>query len=408
MTPSKIGFIVGMGRSGTTLIAAILNRHPEICVLPETGFFVHLNSLSNEGQDLETGWPDTMMALADKMRPNATLTWNPMETARTLIENYPIFPGIETLFQAFCREIAEKCGKPNARLILEKTPDHMLCAPEIRRHFPSAPIVHVIRDGRAVAESRSRMQFLPSQRRDLELNILDWAWRMREIRPHLLQQGPTFELRYEALVQNPEAIIQETLDFLELEYRPGLHQPSGNENQLIETGMTHKDGIKRPIDPKLAESWRKRIHPERQKMLERLAGEQLHELGYPLHHIQIERTNPAQIPHTLITRPGLLKQYKNALRRLLEDTDSTVSRTFTTIETASSHHNICVMELIDPAKAREIGTLKHCFKLVALAFRLRVRGKGLYLLRSQPQYTFREWPLAWMTESLVRMIASAP
>ncbi len=408
MNTPEIGFIVGMGRSGTTLIAAILNRHPEICVLPETGFFVHLNSLSNEGRDLAADWPDAMTALADKMRPNATLTWNPMETARTLIENHPTFPGIETLFQAFCREIAEKCGKPNARLILEKTPDHMLCASEIRRHFPSAPIVHVIRDGRAVAESRSRMPFLPPRLRDLELNMLDWAWRMREIRPHLVQQGPTFELRYEELVQNPEKAIGETLAFLKLERQPGLHQPSGNEDQLIETGMTHKDGVKRPIDPKLAESWRKRIHPERQKILERLAGEQLHELGYPLHHIQIERTNPTQIPHTLITHPGSLKKYKNALLRLLEDSDSTVSKTFTTIETASSHRTIYAIELIDPAKARKTGSLKYCLKLVGLAFRLRARGKGLYLLRSRPQYTFREWPLAWMTESLVRMIARAP
>jgi len=397
-----------MGRSGTTLIAAILNRHPQICVLPETGFFVHLNSLSNEGQDLETGWPDAMMALADKMRPNATPTWNPMETARTLIENYPTFPGIETLFQAFCGEIAKKCGKPNARLILEKTPDHMLCSREIREHFPSAPILHVIRDGRAVAESRSRMPFLSPERRDLELNILDWGWRMREIRPLLARQHPTLELRYEALIQNPEAVIRETLDFLELEYRRGLHQPSGNEDQLIETGMTHKDGVKRPIDPKLAESWRKRIHPERQKMLERLAGEQLWQLDYPIYHIQAERSNPVQIPHALTTRPRLFQKYKNALIRFLEDTDSMVSHTFTQIETASSCQDIYAITLIDTAKAREIGSLRYCSKLVGLALRLRTQGKGLYLLRPERQYTFREWPLAWITESFVRMIASAP
>ena len=38
MNPQKL-FIVGVGRSGTTLLQSMLNSHPEICFTPETHFF---------------------------------------------------------------------------------------------------------------------------------------------------------------------------------------------------------------------------------------------------------------------------------------------------------------------------------------------------------------------------------
>ena len=39
LTAGLCGFIVGVPRSGTTLLATILNRHPLVCVTPETYFF---------------------------------------------------------------------------------------------------------------------------------------------------------------------------------------------------------------------------------------------------------------------------------------------------------------------------------------------------------------------------------
>ena len=36
---TQVFFIVGCPRSGTTLLSVLLDRHPNICVMPETNFF---------------------------------------------------------------------------------------------------------------------------------------------------------------------------------------------------------------------------------------------------------------------------------------------------------------------------------------------------------------------------------
>ncbi len=397
----NIGFIVGVGRSGTTLIAALLNRHPEICVLPETGFFVHLRGLPGGHQGLADDWPDSMHALAEKMQRNATPTWNPRETARILTAKLPQFPGIRDLFQDFCATIAQVCGKTNVKWILEKTPDHMLCAAEIQSLFPDSPLLHIIRDGRAVAESRSRMTFLPPDRRDLEFNILDWAWRMREIRPLLARHDKLIEFSYETLVRHPQRTLHTLLDFLYLDYDSDLLQPQGNEDHLIEIGMRHKDGVKRTVDPNLAEAWRSRIPPERQKQLEHLAGKQLHELNYPLHHLRLKQTRTALIPEVLATRPGLWKRHKATLLQHLTESNSVTVGTYGHLDTVTCVHDIYTLDPIDPARIREIGSLCYFRKLLKLRLCLKLKGRRIHSLSQSRRYAFRQWPLGWTLETLI-------
>ncbi len=400
-----LGFIVGMGRSGTTLIAALLNRHSEICVLPETGFFIHIDDLPNGIQSLADNWPVSMQTLATKMQRNATPAWDPMETAQQIIARHPKFPGVHRLFHDFCIAIASSFGKREAKLILEKTPDHMLHTEEIKQTFPDAPILHIIRDGRAVAESRSRMDFLPPEMRDLEFNMLNWAWRMNNIRPLISRHHRVMEFHYENLVQSPDVTLKKILDFLHLRYDPNILYPQGNEDQMIETNMTHKDKVKKPVDPELANAWQKKIPEDAQKRLEYLGGKQLTELGYSLHHLEAQKMRTALIPEDIAIRPGLLKKLKRDLIHLLAQNNTICAGTYQHLDTTQHDQDIYIIDPVDITRIRNIGAISYFTKIMKLMLNMKLKKKRIYLLKNETQYRFRNWPMGWALEALVQRLA---
>ncbi|HKI87071.1 MAG TPA: sulfotransferase, partial [Thermoanaerobaculia bacterium] len=62
-TPSRPGFIVGVPRSGTSLLAAMLNAHSRISCGPETHFFVQLDERLRQTERLAANWPSVAVDL---------------------------------------------------------------------------------------------------------------------------------------------------------------------------------------------------------------------------------------------------------------------------------------------------------------------------------------------------------
>lgn len=113
-------FIIGAARSGTTMLAeTILSRHPDIAYLSE---------------------PNPTWGFGNAYKPHDVLTESDV-TQRGA--NH-----IRKVFEKFLIS----SGK---RRFMEKTPRNCLRMPYIRKIFPDAKFVHVIRDGRDVAVSAS-------------------------------------------------------------------------------------------------------------------------------------------------------------------------------------------------------------------------------------------------------------
>ena len=137
--------IVGVGRSGTTLLMSMLNAHPEIAFPPE---FHYINQ-----------------HLARK--PNA-----PIEEAISRLQNDSRFQRLQIdledvirpfrggqlfsmaeLYKAILRYYATA---QNVNIIGDKAPKYVEYLPTIKQIFPDAKIIHLIRDPRDVYLSRTK------------------------------------------------------------------------------------------------------------------------------------------------------------------------------------------------------------------------------------------------------------
>ena len=137
-------FVVGVNRSGTTLLRMMLDAHPELTMPPETHFVPELIDVAEAGE----ATPEALLATITKQREwgDFGLTEEQLLDAFGAIE--PLNAG--DALRAFYALYAERIGKPRWG---EKTPIYVKSIRKIHRALPEARFVHVIRDGRDVALS---------------------------------------------------------------------------------------------------------------------------------------------------------------------------------------------------------------------------------------------------------------
>jgi hypothetical protein len=144
-------FVVGCPRSGTTLVQAMLARHPDVFTLPETGFFVRLLG------GLHYRWGDAD-AKPYKHKLARRLGFARRYGRRELVQLQQTLQGDiaqprrapwreSTCIARFVDMLDHMALKANRSMWIEKTPNHLLYLPEIENHLPDARFIHVIRPG---------------------------------------------------------------------------------------------------------------------------------------------------------------------------------------------------------------------------------------------------------------------
>ncbi|MFO7537303.1 MAG: sulfotransferase, partial [Chloroflexota bacterium] len=151
-------FIVGVQRSGTTLLAALLAAHSRLSCGPETHFFRWLAQTEPDLLCAEEVWPETAVSFLNRINH----TNYKGEGKRPLLAKYGLSesdvaaylqnkrPSVAAVLAAVTEPYMHHVGKQRW---VEKTPDHIEYLPLIRTHFPDSPIIYIVRDPRDVALS---------------------------------------------------------------------------------------------------------------------------------------------------------------------------------------------------------------------------------------------------------------
>lgn len=272
-------FIVGVPRSGTTLLRFMLDANSQLAIGPETGFGLVLstpvdrNALLSAICALET-WPDLALDAAE---------------ARALlgaVEPWSIGGGLRALYSA----LAERAGKVRWG---DKTPGHLQCMPAITGALPEAHFIHIIRDGRDVAASLRGLPFAPGG-----IEAIAEMWRAQIVmgREHGQKLAHYHELRFDQLVHEPEQVMGELCAFIDLDFQPSMLRPQDRAPQRMAElapvrcvgggTVTRDERIARnarlmgPLDASRAGRWEQSLTVDEVRQFEAIAGDLLDELGY--------------------------------------------------------------------------------------------------------------------------------
>ncbi len=256
-------FIAGCPRSGTTLLQQLLNRHPEVVIPPETGFFRDVAGRSRRRQAVQ------LARIADDLGIDVPDPGRRVTSPARLRE---LFDGI---MDAYCR----RAGRTGIRHYGEKTPRHVWSVDRIAEVFPDARMLLIQRDGRAVAASLSKV---PWAHGDIRIDLSTWQWYARQ-QLRVLQAPPvaTLVVCYEDLVTDPAAAVQRVADFLELDFDPALLAPADTDRSVPGWEMAWKAKAFGAPDPDRAEAWRRELDADTIATLTRLGIRELTALGYP-------------------------------------------------------------------------------------------------------------------------------
>jgi Sulfotransferase family len=284
-------FIVGVPRSGTTMLRLMLDAHPELAIPPETYFVTNLIEAADGGAGPEQlanvlvghrRWGDLGICEA-ALRSRLTALGRP--------------DGGDAIRVAFGL-YAEGRGKPRWG---DKTPAYLTNIAEIGAAVPEARFVHLIRDGRDVALSILRMPEADRPMRNPDtvgLVATRWSRRIGRARRQAAGLPHYLEVRYEELVADPESALRHVCEFVELDYLPELldyHADAGERldemsRDLEARGDLPPQGAGNRTAPHALTSQppkRDRIGAWRQEMtagqvaeFEAEGGEMLRELGY--------------------------------------------------------------------------------------------------------------------------------
>jgi Sulfotransferase family len=283
MSQPPAPFIVGVGRSGTTLLRLMLDAHPELAIPSETHF---LNDIIRKEHDLDKD--QFLRTLAE------AATWPNMgiETAAlkgVLDELWPF--AVPDAIRAFYRLYAGRFGKGRWG---DKTPGYRTCMLGIERLLPEAHFIHIIRDGRDTALSYQGLWFGPGD--DIEAQARFWVAQVRLARQQSTALQHYMEVKFEELVTEPAATLGRICEYVGLAFHPKMleyHEfassrlaefkrpfgPPGTPSDIGEFVSIH-DRVKTPPDPRRIGRWRTEMPEVQRRCFEAIAGPLLVELGY--------------------------------------------------------------------------------------------------------------------------------
>jgi hypothetical protein len=275
--PPVFPFFVGCGRSGTTLLRAMFDSHPDLAVPDEVSFVIRL---ARPHYALRYGWPRRFDAgrAADLIVGNASWRrWGiPPDEGRSALVDPPPASFAEIVRRAYAGWAAHE-GKPR---YADKTPMHVLHLRRLARLFPEARFVHLVRDGRDVALSYRSVAWGPSTVEDAALL---WRRRVGHGRRAGRRVGPGRyrEVRYEELVAEPERVARELCAFLDLAWDDAVLRYPARAGEVIAATRFPEahDRLRLPPTPGLRD-WRAQMPAADVARFEAIAGRELAAYGY--------------------------------------------------------------------------------------------------------------------------------
>lgn len=266
-------FIVGAGRSGTTLLRAMLDSHPELAIPGETYLvaqlarrrdgFIKSGTFDRERFEVELFgdsrfWafyvtPEDVRAVLDEVQPA------------------DLADALRATYEAYARRV----GKSRYG---DKTPSYAFATERIGPLFPESVFIHIHRDPREVVASYLDVDWGPS---NVHRAAALWTLSIRAARSaRRFGEARFLECSYSELVAEPERTMRKICSLSQLEFAPQMLEYQKGRVAAISYGMEGGAHVALQQAPRRRRDWRNDLTKDQVATIESIALSEMLYLGY--------------------------------------------------------------------------------------------------------------------------------
>ena len=267
-------FIVGTGRSGTTLLRLILNGHSRIQIPPETWFIEPLVAAVPISGPLSDEQIEIAIAIITKHRRWEDMNFDSAEFAAAIrnISNTQLVDILNLFYQ-------RQLDRHDKKRFGDKTPIYINILTELKCLYPDAKFIHLIRDGRDVAISMLDARWMRYHDRNFP-----WTKTMLLRRTYLETKlaEDILEVRYEALITDLERTVRKICEFLNETFEPQMLAFRDRLEQVPERERRIHRKLAAPVSDSSISLWKNKLAPWECFLMEACLHDELLDLGYEL------------------------------------------------------------------------------------------------------------------------------
>lgn len=245
--PQIVVCVLGVPRSGTTMLASMLASTPETIALPEMSYLHDLMELDSKNALDSKKFAEVL--LASHRFKNSGICSDDRE-----IPNLFVTDDLKGSISNILQQYNQNTGAKDFKNWVEHTPHNARAADLWLKYYPQVKFIHIVRDGRGVAASTmNRLWGL----KDIVSLSENWNSRIHSIRKlHARIGNRMFEVRYEDLVEQPESTLRQICEFLGIDFQISML----NNNGIVD--FKHIGGAKligRQVDASRSNGWKSEL-----------------------------------------------------------------------------------------------------------------------------------------------------
>ncbi len=273
LNENPIFFIVGRGRSGSTLLRSIFDAHPNVMIPLESRFVQFLfYKYSTHKKWTKDAAMQVIPDLKNSFEPLTIDKENFWKQLDNLDESSLSFTNLCKLIYL---NTYTEFPKEEIAIIGDKNPRYTFFIPTLIKLFPQAKFIHLVRDYRDNIVSVQRSAKAINESGNIPYIVGRWRLYNNYIQRYQ-QKFPEkfYTLRFEDLVVEPEKEMQHICDFLKLNFNPEmLKYDKKIESYYKDDGFkTLHKSLKKPFDVSKIGEWKRKLPKNKVIRAEILAG----------------------------------------------------------------------------------------------------------------------------------------
>ncbi|NBU46861.1 MAG: sulfotransferase [Flavobacteriales bacterium] len=304
-------FIVGLGRSGSTLLTSILNNHSDIKAIPEIPlvmFFLHeFKNIKEKSEKLEKN-SVVYLDLIQNIRPQSIINLKTENLHKIQYSNYREF--CESVFSQF--EIVNSIGA--YKFYIDKNPQYTFYINELIEIDPNAKFIMLVRDYRD--NVLSRMEKPHNKTDHPAYNAFRNRFYLKELSKKKGIKNSIL-IRYEDLAKSPEFEIKKICDFLCIPFNQKMFEfdkaqysnLTVKRSDMNEFINKHFSNLGKPITEASVGKWKNKLNDKEIQLIESIC----HKYGKGFNYSNSSITKPyvyyviRYLPHYLLAKWHILK-----------------------------------------------------------------------------------------------------